>query len=105
MSVIHTNNCIRYVKDQKVSLYLAMYCSKYTTDDRDALSEAVDANERYRERARARSASESTSREEHSSTEPQAPKTDYSIGMGKLVTAVRASTKEKRLEPQRLPFA
>lgn len=41
LSTLHCNNCVRYVQNQKVSLYYGAYASKYNTENEKALTELM----------------------------------------------------------------
>ncbi|EFX61644.1 hypothetical protein DAPPUDRAFT_121259 [Daphnia pulex] len=104
MSVINCNNCTKYVRDQKVSMYYGVYTTKHSTDCEKALAEAMLAIKKHENKVRkqqqqADNENERYQREremeEDNMEEPQLPsprRSDYSIGLGKLLSAVRAST-------------
>jgi ribosomal protein L32 len=104
MSVINCNNCTKYVRDQQVSMYYGAYTTKHSTDCEKALAEAMLAIEKHENKVRkqqqqADNENERYQREremeEDNMEEPQLPtprRSDYSIGLGKLLSAIRAST-------------
>ncbi len=47
MSVINCNNCRKYVRDQKLSMYYGAYTTKHSTDCEKALAEAMIAIEKH----------------------------------------------------------
>lgn len=47
MSVLNCNNCVKYVKDQKVSMYYGAYSTKHSADCEQALNEALRSIEKY----------------------------------------------------------
>ena len=102
MSVMHCNNCTRYVKNQKVSLYYGAYTTKHNTDCEQALAEAIVAIQKHgekvlrqQEKADQQAEANERAREEDPNfaieNEPLR-RTDFSIGLGKLLSGVRAST-------------
>ena len=104
MSVINCNNCTKYVRDQKVSMYYGAYTTKHSTDCEKALAEAMLAIEKHENKVRKQQQQadneneryqQEREMEEDNMEEPQLPtprRSDYSIGLGKLLSAVRAST-------------
>ena len=102
MSVMHCNNCTRCVKNQKVSLYYGAYTTKHNTDCEQALAEAIIAIQKHgekvlrqQEKADQQAEANERAREEDPNfaiaNEPLR-RTDFSIGLGKLLSGVRAST-------------
>lgn len=47
LSVLNYNNCTRYVRDQKVSMYIASYVTKHSTEKEKELSDLVHALKAY----------------------------------------------------------
>ena len=104
MSVINCNNCAKYVRDQKVSMYYGAYTTKHSTDCEKALAEAMLAIEKHENRVRKQQEQADKDKEryqreqemqEDNMEQPQLPtsrRSDYSIGLGKLLAAIRAAT-------------
>ena len=104
MSVINCNNCTKYVRDQKVSMYYGAYTTKHSTDCEKALAEALLAIEKHENRVRKQQEQAEKDNERHqreqemqedNMEQPQLPtsrRSDYSIGLGKLLAAIRAAT-------------
>ena len=108
MSVLNCNNCTKYVKDQKVSLYYGAYTTKHSSDCEKALTEAVLAIEKYckkllEEEQRVQNAipvfvdDTGVEQQDHEAAlqlDQHIPiRSDFNIGLGKLLSGVRASTK------------
>lgn len=47
MSVLNCNNCVKYVKDQKVIMYYDAYSTKHSADCEQALNEALRSIKKY----------------------------------------------------------
>lgn len=102
MSVLNCNNCVKYVKDQKVSLYYGAYTTKHSSDCEKALSEAVNAIEKYCAKLVAeqeRAEEENTHILDDNGVETAEEqltipiRSEFSKGLGKLLSGVRAATK------------
>jgi hypothetical protein len=103
MSVMNCNNCTKYVRDQKLSIYYGAYTTKHSTDCEKALAEAIIAIEKHelkvrKEQEKANEENQHFLRdaEMQEDTIDQQVRTpcisSYSIGLGKLLSSIRAST-------------
>ena len=100
IAVLNCNNCTRYVENQKVSLYYGAYLSKLDTENVKALAEVLRALTAYHEKTEERRRlAESPHLEEGNDVEDVKnvphyvePPTDASIGLGRILSAARAST-------------
>ena len=87
--VLNCNNCTRYVKNQKVSLYYGAYLSKLDT----ALTAYHEKTEERRRLAELPHLEEGNDIEDVNNVPHYVePPTDASIGLGRILSAARAST-------------
>ncbi|KZS05303.1 Uncharacterized protein APZ42_031547 [Daphnia magna] len=104
MSVLNCNNCVKYVKDQKVRMYYGAYSTKPSADCEQALNESLRSIEKYgdkmteqQEKAENAVADHRRQLEENGGIVdgalPMPRRSDFSVGLGKLLSGVRASTK------------
>lgn len=47
LSVLPWNNCVRYVENQQVSMYMGAYVTKHCTESQESLSDTIAALERH----------------------------------------------------------
>ena len=103
MSVMNCNNCTKYVRDQKLSMYYGAYTTKHSTDCEKALAEAMIAIEKHeikvrKEQEKANEENQNFLRDQEMQEdtieqEVRTPcRSSYSIGLGKLLASIRAFT-------------
>ena len=102
MSVLNCNNCVKYVKDQKVSMYYGAYTTKHNGDCEKGLAEAVNAIEKYcaklvaeQQRAEAENTQVFDDTEVETAEEQItiSIRSEFSKGLGKLLSGVRGATR------------
>lgn len=97
LSTLHCNNCVRYVQNQKVSLYYGAYASKYNTENEKALTELMRTLTIYEKRQITRrdelkkASAQEPMHEDHVANETQ--RSYKSFGLGRLLSAANSSTK------------
>jgi hypothetical protein len=111
MSVLNCNNCTKYVKDQKVSLYYGAYTAKRANDCNKALTEAIRGVTNYlnkiREEEECVAVPTSSSPTDRIEAEPDGTprRSDYAKGMGALLSAARAYTNKETIGAPLAAFA
>jgi hypothetical protein len=87
MSVINSNNCCKYVEDQKVSMYYCNYSTKHTQEPQQGLADSVQCAEKFKQK---QNLEELQNLEE--GLQAPTPKSDYVKGIALLHSAIRGST-------------
>jgi hypothetical protein len=111
MSVLNCNNCTKYVKNQKVSLYYGAYTAKRANDCNKALTEAIRSVTNYLNKIRREELCDavpiSNSATERIHVEPGVVprRSDYAKGMGALLSATRAYTNNEAIGAPLAAFA
>ncbi len=94
LSALSCNNCVRYVQDQKVSLYYGAYASKHNQENEKSLTELIRCLTVYEKRKKAQVQNEENENKEKGTTNN--PRSDSSFGLGRLLSGARASTRRNR---------
>jgi len=84
LSIFHCNNCVKYVVDQKVSLYYGCYTTKHNSQNAKAVAKMFLTMQRY-EAKLAQQAQEASE-----SGQPQ--RSARSVGLGRMLSAARGAT-------------
>ncbi len=95
LSALSCNNCVRYVQDQKVSLYYGAYASKHNQENEKSLTELMRCLTVYEKRRITRMQNEETNSQEsngNKKTDNVPHSSDSSFGLGRLLSGARAST-------------
>jgi hypothetical protein len=104
LSVLNCNNCTRYVLNQLVSLYYCCYTSKHTDENEKALAELMRALNAYEAKVEAQQRQASAARQSRIVLEEEDEsindsldllsllRSDYSIGLGRLLSGAGAAT-------------
>ena len=100
LSVLNCNNCVRYVQDQKVSLYYGAYASKHNNENEKSLTELMRSLTIYEKRQTSRqnavvekgTQEESGGLDENPQNSCRPPRSCASFGLGRLLSGARAST-------------
>jgi hypothetical protein len=79
MSVLPCNNCVRYVVDQKVSMYYGAYTTKHNKENERSLAKLLQTMRGYEARLAL-------------SRQQDAKRTDASFGFGRMLSSARAAT-------------
>lgn len=115
LSAFKCNNCVRYVQDQKVSLYYGAYASKHNSENEKALTELMRSLTVYEKRQNGlrnlaiENESQDKTIEEHeepsSNNAGRLPRSESSFGLGRLLSGARASTKGETVGAPLAAFA
>ena len=98
LSAFNCNNCVRYVQDQKVSLYYGAYASKHNNENEKALTELMRSLTIYEKRQNARQnvstekVAEDKNEVINENSQKCTSRSDASFGLGRLLSGARAST-------------
>ena len=94
LSALTCNNCVRYVQDQKVSLYYGAYASKHNQENEKSLTELMRCLTVYEKRRIARMQNEdnNSKKSNGNKTTEEVARSDSSFGLGRLLSGARAST-------------
>ena len=90
MSVINSNNCCKYVEDQKVSLYYCNYTTKHTQEPQQGLADSVKCVETFKQKQILQEKIHQQNFDE--GLQVPTPKSDYVKGLAMLHSAIRGST-------------
>lgn len=92
-AVFACNNYVRYVEDQKVSLYLGAYVTKGSTENETATASLINAISRYDKKINSVESKNIQNNDGADSTTLKKKRSAASIGIGRLLSATREATK------------